>query len=56
MEIETCRNCSGVFFDHDELEQLLPKEEVQPEPMSAKNWAAEALPHAIIEVIFAVFR
>ena len=56
IEIETCRSCSGIFFDHDELEQLLPKEEIEKEPMTAKGWAMEALPYAIIEVISAVLR
>ena len=56
IEIDLCRSCSGIYFDHEELELLLPKKELEQVPMTAKDWAGQALPYAIGEVIFSIFQ
>ena len=51
IEVEACKNCSGIYFDHKELETLLPKEQIKSEPWTAKDWAIEAIPHAITQLL-----
>ena len=56
VDVEACKGCSGIYFDYEELELLLPKEKINQERMTAKELAGEVLPYAMAEVIFSIFQ